>query len=184
MTSSLKVTGSNNIDLNGCDITCVEETSEQACYPILAKENAELTLTGDGTVYANSSSAMYNIPVFASGDAVVTIESGDYVAGADADGETCHAVYAAGNAKVYIKGGTFSVEGKNSDDMSVIAVLNCQDKSNAQIILSGGKFKGFGPNEYGKVTSGSANQQEVVLAEGYRWSDAADSEGYWSVIKK
>lgn len=174
------------IDLNGFSIknttadnngeTC--GTSGKACAAIYVNDvNTNLTIKGEGEVSAITTEATYNIPVWVR-NGTVTIEGGNYISGEDTKGNASHAVYGMNSAKIYIKNGSFEVRG-NASGMSYPSVLNCQDKKEAKIILSGGKYKNFGATEAAAVAPN--DYTEIELASNCTWSSTNDADGYYTV---
>ena len=119
----------------------------------------KLEINGEGTVQGKTRS------VWARGNtnAEVTINGGNYV-GAVVDGG-CEVIYASGNGKIAINGGTF--EAANMDDSSFAApqyaVLNLHGngKDGCDIKVYGGSFKNFDP-----ANNISENPKHNFCAEG------------------
>ena len=106
---------------------------------ISARENADLTITGNGTFKAKENDC-YAVDV--QDGATVTIENGTFIG-------NIHAVYVyEGTAN--IKGGFYSVQQKYTDASKADEfVLNCYDANRAngtaKIIVTGGTFVNFNP---------------------------------------
>ena len=132
----------------------------------------KLEINGKGTVQGKTRS------VWARGNtnAEVTINDGNYV-GAVVDGG-CEVIYASGNGKITINGGTF--EAANMDDSSFAApqyaVLNLHGNGAAgcDIEVYGGSFKNFNPAD-----NISENPKHNFCAEGY----TAVANGEWFDVK-
>ena len=132
----------------------------------------KLEINGEGTVQGKTRS------VWARGNtnAEVTINDGNYV-GAVVDGG-CEVIYASGNGKITINGGTF--EAANMDDSSFAApqyaVLNLHGNGAAgcDIEVYGGSFKNFNPAD-----NISENPKHNFCAEGY----TAVANGEWFDVK-
>ena len=131
------------LDLNEKTISNSTDIWNQGTYSwslISVRDNGNLTITGNGTLKAKENDC-YPVDVQDEG-AQLTIENGTFIG-------NIHAVYVETGA-AYIKGGTYSVQQKFSDDSKADEfVLNLYDANRrngtAKLSVSGGTFKAFNP---------------------------------------
>ena len=134
---------------------------------ISARENADLTITGNGTFKAKENDC-YAVDVQDS-TATVTIENGTFIG-------NVHAVYVyEGTAN--IKGGFYSVQQKYPDASKANEfVLNCYDANykngTAKIIVTGGTFVNFDPSNC-KAEGAGTN----FVAPGYKVESETKANG-------
>ena len=153
------------IDLNGFNI--INNTTDDA----LAVGDGivvygDLTIEGEGTVQGLTRC------IWARGNtgATVTINGGHFIG---ANGVTTEVIYASGNGKIVINGGTF--EAVTQDDVSFAApqyaVLNLHGNGAAgcDIVVYGGSFKNFDP-----ANNISENPAHNFCAPGYYSSKVGD----------
>ncbi len=141
---------------------------------ISARENADLTITGNGTFKAKENDC-YAVDVQDS-TATVTIENGTFIG-------NVHAVYVyEGTAN--IKGGFYSVQQKYPDASKANEfVLNCYDANykngTAKIIVTGGTFVNFDPSNC-KAEGAGTN----FVAPGYKVESETKANGdiWYTVI--
>lgn len=167
----IDIYGSITLDMEGHTIT-YEASSGTSSGIICLWDTAKLTITGNGHFtfkesYLNGPNS--NI-IDTYEDSELVIENGTFHAGI-----TC--VQAAGNSKVVINGGEFSVhttwEGNN-----YYWHLNLVDDSNAQIIVSGGTFENYDP-----ANSKTENPVANFCADGYMTtSEVKDGKTYYTVV--
>lgn len=123
-----------------------------------AKDGAIHILGGTTTIKADSVFAVererYAMAVYAEKSAEVIIESGDFRQQITGDSTQYDLIYAADNAQITIKGGTFKC-------VTPKWTLNCKDGSNAKITVMGGSFYQFDPS------NAQTGEGEVVVAAGY-----------------
>ena len=140
---ALVATKDTTIDMNGKTIANTKDVWEKnpkSWSLISARENADLTITGNGTFKAKENDC-YAVDVQDS-TATVTIENGTFIG-------NVHAVYVyEGTAN--IKGGFYSVQQKYPEaGKENEFVLNCYDANRkagtAKIIVTGGTFVNFNP---------------------------------------
>ena len=139
----LVVAKDTTIDMNGKTIANTNEVwkdDTNSWSLISARENADLTITGNGTFKAKENDC-YAVDVQDS-TATVTIENGTFIG-------NIHAVYVY-EGTAYIKGGFYSVQQKYPDAAKADGfVLNCYDANRAngtaKIIVTGGTFVNFNP---------------------------------------
>ena len=167
----IDIYGSITLDMKGHTIT-YEASSGTSSGIICLWDTAKLTITGNGHFtfeesYLNGPNS--NI-IDTYKDSELVIENGTFHAGI-----TC--VQAAGNSKVVINGGEFSVhttwEGNN-----YYWHLNLVDDSNAQIIVSGGTFENYDP-----ANSKTENPVANFCADGYMTTSVVkDGKTYYTVV--
>ena len=139
---------------------------------ISARENADLTITGNGTFKAKENDC-YAVDVQDS-TATVTIENGTFIG-------NIHAVYVL-EGTAYIKGGFYSVQqkfptpGKENE-----FVLNCYDANykngTAKIIVTGGTFVNFDPSNC-KAEGAGTN----FVAPGYKVVSEVHGADTWYTV--
>ena len=129
----LNLNGHNII--NNSNSTVLEEGDGIIVY-------GKLEINGQGTVQGNTRAVWARSTT----GAEVTINGGNYIG---AVGGACEVIYASGNGKITINGGTFEAktEDKTSFAKPQFAVLNlhANGKDGAHIYVYGGKFKNFDP---------------------------------------
>lgn len=161
ITESLVVAAgaSSVINLNGFDIinnTDSEELGEGDGIVVYG----DLTINGEGTVQGKTRS------VWARGNnnPTVTINGGNYVGAVG--GSMCEVIYASGNGKITINGGTFQAETEDKVSFAApqYAVLNIHGNgaSGCDIVVYGGSFKNFDP-----ANNVSENPAKNFCAPGY-----------------
>ena len=177
---ALVATKETTIDMNGKTIKNTEDVWDAAPNSwslISARENADLTITGNGT-FAAKENDCYAVDVQDS--ATVTIENGTFIG-------NIHAVYVyEGTAN--IKGGFYSVQQKYPDAAKADGfVLNCYDANRAngtaKIIVTGGTFVNFNPADCwaeGEHTNFVATGYSVITetkANGDKWYTVVKGTG-------
>ena len=161
ITESLVVAAgaSSVINLNGFDIinnTDSEELGEGDGIVVYG----DLTINGEGTVQGKTRS------VWARGNnnPTVTINGGNYVGAVG--GSMCEVIYASGNGKITINGGTFQAETEDKVSFAApqYAVLNIHGNgaTGCDIVVYGGSFKNFDP-----ANNVSENPAKNFCAPGY-----------------
>ncbi len=138
---------------------------------ISARENADLTITGNGTFKAKENDC-YAVDV--QDGATVTIENGTFIG-------NIHAVYVL-KGTAYIKGGFYSVQQKYPDASKANEfVLNCYDANRkagtAKIIVTGGTFVNFNPADC-KAEGDGTN----FVAPGYKVVSEAHGADTWYTV--
>lgn len=156
---------------------------------IFAEESANVTITGDATVHGTlcggavcgDETCGYAMAVFARDNAVVNIEGGTYTNVVDPNMPDCsNLIYARDNGQINISGGIFKCA-------TPAWTLNCKDRSEAKVTVTGGKFFEFNPTtantEEGSGTGvAPAGYTEVVVPEGYIAVAVEEADGTWYVI--
>lgn len=131
-------------------------------------ESSSVTFKASGKGGVNGGSGGNNVAILAYTDSKVTIESGNYTVGGDANGQGNSTVYVMSNGKAIIKGGTFSSEAAYNGKYYV---LNLHNKSTGSFQVSGGTFINFDP------ATGDDNLGGNFVASGYvSYKSAEDAE--------
>ena len=174
----LVVAKDTTIDMNGKTIANTNEVwkdDTNSWSLISARENADLTITGNGTFKAKENDC-YAVDVQDS-TATVTIENGTFIG-------NIHAVYVY-EGTAYIKGGFYSVQQKYPDASKANEfVLNCYDANykngTAKIIVTGGTFVNFNPADC-KAEGENTN----FVADGYSVISETKANGdvWYTVVK-
>lgn len=125
------------------------------CF-IVTKASVTFKASGKGGV--NGGSGGNNVAILANTDSTVTIESGNYTVGGDANGQGNSTVYVMSNGKAIITGGTFSSEAAYNGKYYV---LNLQNTSTGSFQVSGGTFINYDP------ATGDDNLGGTFVASGY-----------------
>lgn len=129
----LKITNNAIVDLNGHNISSVNDVFEVA--------GGALTINGDGVVNAATTNGTPYCAVWAYGDAVVNIYGGTYKIGYPT-GDYNDLIYAKENAVINIYGGTFHNSGREN---AFVLNVNDQNRSTAAINVYGGSYEKFNP---------------------------------------
>lgn len=131
-------------------------------------ESSSVTFKASGKGGVNGGSGGNNIAIFANTDSTVTIESGNYTVGGDANGQGNSTVYVMSNGKAIITGGTFSSEAAYKGKYYV---LNLHNKSTGSFQVSGGTFINYDP------ATGDDHLGGNFVASGYvSYKSAEDAE--------
>ena len=159
LTSTLSVTKDLTLDLNGHNLTIANDSAELGEGDGIIVTAGTLTIKGEGTVTANTRA----IWARGNGGAVINIEGGHYVGATK--GNTCEVIYASGNGKINIYGGTFEAETEDNVSFAApqYAVLNLHGNgaTGCDIVVYGGSFKNFNPAD-----NISENPKHNFVAEG------------------
>ena len=135
------------------------------CF-IVTKASVTFKASGKGGV--NGGSGGDNVAIRANTDSTVTIESGNYTVGGDANGQGNSTVYVMSNGKAIITGGTFSSEAAYKGKYYV---LNLQNTSTGSFQVSGGTFINYDP------ATGDDHLGGTFVASGYvSYKSAEDAE--------
>ena len=174
---ALVATKDTTIDMNGKTIANtngVWDVKPNSWSLISARENANLTITGNGT-FAAKKDDCYAVDV--QDGATVTIENGTFIG-------NIHAVYVQ-KGTAYIKGGFYSVQQKYPDAAKADEfVLNCYDANRAngtaKIIVTGGTFVNFNPAD-----CKAEGEHTNFVADGYSviTETKANGEVWYTVVK-
>ena len=141
------------LDLNGKTIS----TEGEDVDAIWVRDNAELVITGNGTI-----NATYDA-VFATGSSKVTIENGTFVGVAEA-------VFAQANAQVVINGGSF----KSLQYPGFTLNLKDSARATASILVNGGSFYQFNPAD-----NAAEGEHTSFVAAG----KTVSQDGEWFVVE-
>ena len=162
--SHLNINKSVNFDMNGHTLT-VDVKDGSGDDAIWVRDNAEVTITGNGTINFDnlSESTVYASGIFATGTSKVTIESVNVVAGAEA-------VFAQSNAKVVINGGTY----KSIEHPEFTLNLKDSARATASILVNGGSFYQFNPAD-----NAAEGEHTNFVAVG----KTVEQNGDWYVVK-
>ena len=171
LTSTLSVTKDLTLDLNGHNLTIANDSTELGEGDGIIVTAGTLTIKGEGTVTANTRAVWAR----GNGGAVINIEGGNYV-GATVVG--CEVIYASGNGKINIYGGTFEAAQEDATSFAAPqhAVLNLHGNgaTGCDIVVYGGSFKNFNPAD-----NISENPKHNFCAEGYQ---AVEASGVYHVV--
>lgn len=160
----LKITNNAIVDLNGHNISSVNDVFEVA--------GGALTINGDGVVNAATTNGTPYCAVWAYGDAVVNIYGGTYKIGYPT-GDYNDLIYAKENAVINIYGGTFHNSGREN---AFVLNVNDQNRSTAAINVYGGSYEKFNPAD-----NESEGPDTNFVAPGYE--SVVDGD-YFKVVKK
>lgn len=163
LTEEISIKKAITIDLNGHNIT-----SDKGVF-IVRSVNGVLSIIGEGLVRGGSGDSYTAITV-STGKAY--LEGGEYQVGGDADNLGNATIYASGSGEVYVDGGVYS---SDCEWQGKYYVLNKKDKSEAVLVVTGGKFINFNPGDNGSEGTGTN-----FLAEGYTATEI--EENVWEVI--
>ena len=158
----LKITNNAIVDLNGHNISSVNDVFEVA--------GGALTINGDGVVNAATTNGTPYCAVWAYGDAVVNIYGGTYKIGYPT-GDYNDLIYAKENAVINIYGGTFHNSGREN---AFVLNVNDQTRSTAAIYVYGGSYKNFNPAD--NLSEGAGTN---FLAPG----KTVEQNGDWYIVK-
>lgn len=140
---------------------------------IWAKNGANVTLSGEGSVHATLGSDNYSMAVWASGAGTkVVINGGSYTNETDNSERGTDLIYASKGATIEINGGTFKAA-------KTEWTLNCKDNSESQITVKGGSFYKFNPSNPGNI--GPEGNKEVVVPDTHKVVQAGD---WYTVVPK
>ena len=136
---------------------------------IIVEEGANLTINGEGTVEAVTGNDGYAVI----SEGVLTINGGTFKSGVDAKNKPNAVIYARGNGKVYVNGGSFP------NDNTSKFVLNKKDADRATTVIecTGGVFYNFNPANNEAETAGTN-----FCAEGYTSKEVATNR--FEVVKE
>ena len=107
-------------------------------------QNADVKLKANSKGGIDGGSGGSNVAVCALDGANITIVSGNYTVGADANGEGNSTIYVNGNGNITIFGGTFSTAAAYNGKYYVLNVNN-QTKGTITVRGNGAKFENFNP---------------------------------------
>lgn len=178
ISDTIIVTSKVTLDLNKKTISPTKEiwNEDSNKWSIISvREDGNLTITGDGKLSAKENDT-YAVDV--QDEAKLVIESGEFIG-------NVHSVYVLGGY-AEIKGGTYSVQQVFSAKQPYEFVLNLLDEKDrdwsAEIVVTGGTFKGFDPGN--NAAEGEGNS---FLAEGYDSTKKSTDDIYkyiYTVVSK
>ena len=150
LTSSIVVDGITlTLDLNGKTINASYES--KIVEVLLAKNNANVTITGNGTMLATGEGEFVEV-ISAIDGAKVTIENGTFVS----DG--CTAIYATRGAIVTINGGYYEAK-ELYNGMRFLLDINEAEENKGVIVVNNGSFKDYNP---GNNNNDGANSNKLA----------------------
>ena len=155
------------LNLNGHEIKATDKNILAA----LKVDGGSLTINGKGTIRHEGGSN--NLALAAVNGGTVIINGGTFSVGDDANGAG-NACIEANASTIEINGGEFSSDKAYSGKYWV---LNLKDKTNAMIVVKGGKFTNFNP-----AAGGTENPASNFVAEGYEAKKDATKD-IWYVVK-
>ena len=125
---------------------------------IYVKDNADVTITGNGTIIAKESSDRYAMAIWARDNSKVTIENGTFTQEITGTDSQYDMIYVLNNAQITILDGTFVSKTPKW-------TLNKHDTStNSKIIVKGGTFIDYNPEQ----AMTEPNSPVSFVAEGYK----------------
>lgn len=151
---TLVVTRKVTFDLNGKTLT------GNGCDGVIyARENADITIKGNGKIVANEVDS-YAMVFYIRDNAKVTVENGTFEQSITGTDEQYDMIYVRENAQIIIKGGKF-------ESVTPKWTLNVRDADNetAKIIVKGGEFKAYNP---AAVETEPAGVNNNFVAEGFK----------------
>lgn len=158
----LKITNNAIVDLNGHNISSVNDVFEVA--------GGALTINGDGVVNAATTNGTPYCAVWAYGDAVVNIYGGTYKIGYPT-GDYNDLIYAKENAVINIYGGTFHNSGREN---AFVLNVNDHNRSTAAINVYGGSYEKFNPAD---------NESEGPDTNFVAPGKTVEQDGDWYIVK-
>ena len=178
ISKTIIVTSQVTLDLNGKTISptgAIWNEDSNKWSIISVREDGDLTITGDGKLSAIENDTF---AVDVQDGANLVIESGEFIG-------NVHSVYVLGGY-AEIKGGIYSVQQVYSAEQPYEFVLNLLDEEkrdwSAEIVVTGGTFKGFDPGN--NAAEGKGNS---FLAEGYTSTQESTEDIYeyiYTVVSK
>lgn len=156
------------------NVTVIRDAVKEdgSVYAVRA-DGADVEVIINDGYYNAGSGSLYNISVWAHHGSKVVINGGEFITGADVNGEANHVIYAAGGSKIEINGGIFR------STIEAPMMINCQD-GNGTIVITGGTFVNFNPADC--VSEG---EHTSFLAEGYevKAEEKEDGSIWYTVVK-
>ena len=155
--SPLKVTKSVTIDLNGKTLNAMKE-GVKYLDGFNVKENAEVVITGNGTVNAAWGA------IVAMKNSKVTVVSGTFNA------HESEAVFVQNNASVEILGGSF----KSAECTNFLLNILDSYRATCSIVVKGGSYYGFNP-----ANNAAEGANTNFVAAGYK---VVEADGWYTVV--
>ena len=180
LSQSLQVTKDVTLNLNGKNLTIVNESVELGEGDGIIVTSGNLEINGEGTVTANTRAVWAR----GNGGAKITINGGTFVGATN--GNKTEVIYASGNGKIDIYGGTFEAATFNDRDFGLgaqYAVLNLHGdgKDGCDIEVYGGIFHNFDPANNTSENPSTGYHDSNFVAPGYK--SVADGD-YFKVVKE
>ena len=160
LTSTLNVGNTVVLDLGSYTLTNKVENTTTDVIVVGAEGN--LTINGEGTVEAVTGNDGYAVIA----DGTVTINSGTYKSGIDANGKPNAVIYVRNSGKVYVNGGTFP----NDNTSKYVLNKKDSDRETAVIEVRGGTYGSFDP-ENNEAEGAGTN----FVATGYKSVSTGDN---------
>ena len=157
------------LNLNGKTITYEGDNVSPATALYV---HGNLTINGDGSVYGGTGGD--NIAVWAESGSKIIINNGKFDVGPDANGNGNACIYTTGG-EIIINGGYFRSEASYN---SKYYVLNKQNSSAGKIIVYGGQFENYNPQD-----GDDAGNPNSFVAAGYKCKKISDSPDVWGVFE-
>lgn len=163
----LKQDAQVDLNLNGHNVVNQTTVNDDETYVFYA-DKGTMTIRGDGKVQSlggDSTVDGYRIAVFAAGTATFYLQGGSYYNYQKTNAQL-DLIYAIGNGKIYISGGTYEsgCYGSYSNNVYKYWVLNKQNaaKENTVIQVTGGTFINFNPG------NPNTDDDPSYVASGYK----------------
>lgn len=172
LTQPLTLTeGTVTLNMNGHKLTASKSDAI-----VVTGENAQLTITGNGTIQVLKGAN--GCAVWAHHSGKVIIENGTFSTNDDADGNRCDCIYAGSSTDssagtIIINGGTFKYDGNNAEGHKFL--LNLKDNTASNITVKGGKFYKFNPSN-----NAAENPSKNFVASGY----VSEVDGEYYVVSR
>lgn len=166
---TVKVCGNKQItlNLNGKKVFNKDVELEKTWSLISVRENAQLTIEGDGTLQAKENDC-FAADVYDFG-AKLIINGGTFIG-------NNHTIYVWGGDLI-VNGGYFSVQRPSSNPDKFGYILNCYDlnykNESAKIVVTGGRFEKFDPAD-----CSAEGSHTNFVAEGYISVRSEDENSY------
>ena len=176
-TDTCIVTGTVTLDMNGHTISNTKDiwvdTAEVDRWSLISvRGNGNLTITGNGTLQAKANDC-YAIDVYDT-DSACTVESGTFIG-------NISAIYVF-SGTLNVKGGTFSIQQKETGDDGYRFMLNCYDdhykNKTAKVTVTGGTFGNFNPAD-----CAAEGESTNFVAEGYTVTPQTADNDIWYTVE-
>ena len=126
--------------LNSVEIVRTDVVVDGSVYAVKTTgENVEVVINNGK--YDAGCGSLYNISIWAHDKSHIIINGGEFITNDDVNGDANHCIYASGGSLIEIKGGLFYSNGSSE------WLINCQDNTDSQIIITGGTFIDFNPSD-------------------------------------
>ena len=158
----------NTIILNLGGYTLTNMVDNESTDVIMVNENGKLTINGEGNVTAVTGNDGFTII----SKGTLTINGGTFSSGLDTTNDGNCVIYARGNGKVYINGGTFLTS--EEDDTKYLINKRDDDRATTTIEVKGGRFQNFDP-----ANNQAEGPNTNFVVSGY--SSVLNNDGYYEV---